>query len=231
MLKNCQDRDYAQATEILDQKLGENWEGETFEDIRLNRNLSGFTSRYLFLSANYEEFTSDAEIPILLKLGELDLKKGARVPELVFSCCKWFPKKDAIQSLIQLRDESDTEEKVVKSVIEFQDHEGLNCLIGLFQMASWYRNRTEEYPSGPMLREIDESCLYLIQLSKDFKLDLSKVLNRTAKNGNTLLSEASVFSENVTEYLLAEKDIRVNSIDDTFITPFFRVRFKVDLSK
>ena len=222
------DRIDAQANELLRQKFGENWNEITYADIRKDLNACGFTSEYLFRSANYKGFSSSAEIQTLLKLAKLDLQKGTTIPQLVFSCCRWFPKREAIQSLIQIR-ENDTEEEVFKSVLEFQDHQGGNCLIYLFQMANGFRIENNfKYPSGPMLHDIEESCLFLIEKAKDLELDLDKILNHTTKDGNTLFFQASSSSERMTKYLLTEKDVRVNSIDHKFVTPFFRVRLKVD---
>ena len=111
-----------EANEILKRELKVKWVEETYEEIRSNPNQSGFTSRYLFLSVNFKEFSSSAETSTLLKLAKLDVQKETTIAELVFSCCKWFPKKEAIKSLIELRKEN--EEKVVESVFKFQDHEG-----------------------------------------------------------------------------------------------------------
>ena len=92
-------------------------------------------------------------------------------------------------------------------------------------MAKKYRSKTGDFPSSQMLHEIEESCLYLIELGRSFNLDMKKILNHTAKDGNTLFSEASIFSERLTEYLLGEK-VKINSVDDSFMTPSFRVRLK-----
>ena len=144
---------------------------------RQNPNDYGFTSEYLFGLANTKEFSSSAKISTLMKLAELDLEKGTTITELVFSCCRWFPKKEAIESLILLRTEDKTEEKVFKTVLEFQDHIGSNCLIVSFQMAMQYRiENNRKYPSGQMLRDIEESCSFLIQKAKDSKLDLDEIL-------------------------------------------------------
>ena len=80
-----------------------------------------------------------------------------------------------------------------------------------------------------MLDDIEESCLFLIGKAKDFELDLDKILNHTTKDGSTLFTGASMYSERITKYLLTEKDVRVNSNDDNFVTPFFRVRLKINL--
>ena len=220
------DRIEIEANEILKQELRVKWDEKTYEEIRLEPHYSGFTSVYLYTSANFKEFTSSAKSSTLLKLAKLDLQKGTTIPELVFSCCKWFPKKEAIESLIELGKECGSEEKVVEGVFEFEDHEGFNCLIVLFIMASWYRNKNNwKYPSGPILDYIEESYSFLIQLAKSAQLDLDKILNHTTESGKTLCSEASFYSEKITKQLMIE-NVQVNSIDDMFITPFSRVRSK-----
>ena len=76
LLENCRDRIYAQATEILNQELGDKWIGLTYEEIRSKYNGCGYAEVYLSMSANYNEFSSSAKIPTMLKLAELDLQKG-----------------------------------------------------------------------------------------------------------------------------------------------------------
>ena len=113
---------------------------------------------------------------------------------------------------------------MIESVFKFQDHLDSSSLIIIFQMASMYKNENnDEYPSGPMLRDIEESCQYMIELAKSSNLDLEKILNRTTRNGRNLLFYASMFSEEITKHLLLQT-VRVNSVDDKFITPSFRVR-------
>ena len=188
--------------------------------------------KYLFETANFEDFSCSSKISTLLKLAKLDLE-GTTIGALVSSCCALFPKKEAIESLVELGNESESEEKVVQSVIEFHSHQGFNCLTVIFSMANAYRNENNEYPSGPMLIEIEESCLFLIQLAKSAKLDLEKILNHTAESGHTLFFLASIFSETITEQLLSETNdhgkmiVRVNSINDLFASSYFRVRLKL----
>ena len=62
-----------EANEILMEELQEEWEGKSFDQIRKNPSSYGFTSQYLFKSANHETKT-------LLKLAELDLKKKQQLP-------------------------------------------------------------------------------------------------------------------------------------------------------
>ena len=138
--------------------------------------------------------------------------------------CKLFPRKEALEKLVEHGKQTETCEKVVKSILEFEDHQGFTCLINLFQMANEYGNETNEYPSGPMLREIEESCFHLIDLAKSFNLDLKKILNHTTKSGTTLFDQASSYSEKATRRLL-EENVQVNSVDHKFVTPFFNVSF------
>ena len=80
------------------------------------------------------------------------------------------------------------------------------------------------------MADIEESCLFLIQLAKSASLDLDKILNQATKTGQTLFANASIYSEKITKQLLTETDInekkivKVNSIDKFFMTPFLRVR-------
>ena len=232
--KTSMERIYAEANEILKQELKEKWGGWTYERLR-GAKFFGFTSFYLLKSANFEEFSSSAKVPILLKLAKLDLQKETTIAELVYSCCFRFPKKEAIESLMDLAKQEEDEEKVIERVFEFQNQNGFSCLIALFDMATAYNNTNNlEYSSGPMLIDIEESCRFLIELAKSAKLDLDKVLNHTTKRGDTLYNNASVSSKKITEQLLMEtndngkKIVKVNSIDHKFQTSFFRVRLKID---
>ena len=74
-----------------------------------------------------------------------------------------------------------------------------------------------------MLRDIEESVAYLIDLAKKFDLNLKKILNQTTKHEATLFFQASAFSEKITKRLIKEQ-VKVNSINDKFMTPFFMVR-------
>ena len=215
------------ANKLLKREFKEKWEEKTYEAIRLDGNLYGFTSQYLWLSANVKEFSSSAETSTLVEFAKLDLEKGTTIAELVFSCCQFFPKKEAIDSLIELGKHNENEKKVIESVFEFQNQSGFNCLISIFDMAVHNRiANNNEFPSGLMLGDIEESCLHMIELAKSSDLDLEKVLNHPTKNGQTLFFLASINSELITRRLLLEP-VRANSITDKFITPYFRVRFEV----
>ena len=166
LLKNCRDRNYAQATEIMIQELGDEWmKLKTYENIRSTPTAYGYATMYLVSSANFKEFSSSAEIPIMIKLAKLDLYKGTTIPELIFTCCRFFPTKNALQQLIQLG-MNQSEEKMVKSVFDFKDYQDSNCLTGLFCLATKYSSPFEQFPSGPMLQNIEESFFLSDRIGK-----------------------------------------------------------------
>ena len=120
---------------------------------------------------------------------------------------------------------------MIESVLEFQDYLGGNCLIHLFQIAYAFRRDSWCDPSGPMLSDIEESCLYFVRKIKEFKLDSRKLLNHTTKYGGNFFTAASMFSETITRYLLTEKDVWVNAIDHQYLTPSLGVRLTIDYSR
>ena len=115
------DRIDAEANKILKRELQERWDEETYVEIRREPSQYGFMGVYLWKTANLLEFSCSAEIPTMLKLAEFDLQKGTTITELVYSCCQRFPKKEAIESLIRLGKQKESEEKVVERVFEFQN--------------------------------------------------------------------------------------------------------------
>ena len=179
-----------EANDILSLEM-DNWEWKTYEEIRNNSERSGFTSEYLWKSANFTEFSTSAKVPIMMQLAKLDLQKETSITELVFSCCLWFPKKDALQSLIELGKQTQSEEEVVRAVFGYSDHNGMNCLKALSDLKS--RCKRTIAPS-PMLGDIEESRLYLIDLAKSSTLDLDRILTHTANDETTFIFEASTFS-------------------------------------
>ena len=172
---NSMDEIDAEANEILKSELNGLWYDQSYEQIRKNPDFYGFTAKYLSPSANPKELSSSANISTLLKLAKLDLQKRTTIAELVFSCCVWFPNKKAIESLIDLGKQSETEEKVIRSIFQFEDNDGNTCLTVIFNLAILYRRKNNKKPSGPMLSDIEDSCLFLIQLAKSVNLGLDKI--------------------------------------------------------
>ena len=70
--------------------------------------------------------------------------------------------------------------------------------------------------------QIEAMVEYLIQLGDQHKLNLAQILNHKAKNGTTLFYMASSYSEKVAKILI-QRNIRVNTVDQKFMTPEFKV--------
>ena len=231
----------AKALEILNDELKGRWQiKETYEQIRrADPDFYGFTSAYLYLSC-YRQFSVSPNISVLLKLAELDLKKGTSIGELVFTCCQCCPKKEAVRSLIDLAKQGESQEKVVGRIFEFEQQEGVNCLIATFRMAAVFEHVRENAPPSVLqkfkhrwdetpafLADIEETCIFLIRLARSANLDLDKILNHTMANGKTLFHLAAHHSEKIAKYLLKE-NVKINSITDDFFTPSLKVRFEKD---
>ena len=131
-------------------------------------------------------------------------------------------KKEALEKLVELGKRSETGENVTKSLLEFQNNYGFTCLTILFSGPGEYVSETEKLPPQLMLRGIEECCEYLIDLAKFYNLDLKKILNQTTKAGLTVFHLASKLSEKLTRRLI-EENVQVNSINNYFVTPYFRV--------
>ena len=212
------------AEKVLKQKLKVKWDEKSFEKVQSDE--YGFTNAYLLNSANREELSSTAKTSTLVKLAKLDVEKGTTIPELVFSCCWWHPKKKSINKLIELGKQmsEQSEKEFIESVFKFRNQQGESCLTVLFEMAAAYRNRTQEYPSDQMMHNIEESFLFLTELAKSVGLD--KYLDHTTDCGETPFFSASMYSEKLADVLL--KNVKVNTINHNFLTPSFRVSFKID---
>ena len=221
------DRIDAEANFLLLHELKE-WNILTYQQVRFIPTSYGFTSEYLCISGlntYMEDFVFSTKIPIMLQLAELDLQKETTIAELVFSCCQYYPKKEAIEKLVELGKQKRNEKEVVRSLFEFRNNEDFNCLIVLFGTANIYRIKTGSFIDGPVLFDIENSCKYLIELAKTYELDLEKILNQVTKDAVTLFQLASTYSEEITEYLLKEA-VAVNTVDILFMTPLFRVSLK-----
>ena len=69
------DRIDTQANETLKQELREKWDETTYEEIRKDPNLCGFTSEYLFACTNFKDFSSERQ-----KLGYRAVMEQADCP-------------------------------------------------------------------------------------------------------------------------------------------------------
>ena len=112
----------------------------------------------------------------------------------------------------------------MKSILEFTNQNGTNCLMASFQPMWRYTKETGELPlnSPGMVSEIEETLLFLIEEGKTHGVEMSTILNMRQKNGSTLFGWATQFSEKISLALL-ERNVVVNTISSDFTTPEFVV--------
>ena len=107
----------------------------------------------------------------------------------------------------------------MKSILEYTDKFGNNCLMVSFQPMWQYNDRTDEDPttSTGMFTEIEETILYLIKEGEKYGVDMKTILDTRNKSGSTIFSLATKYSENIALALL-ERDVTVNTIISKFNT-------------
>ena len=112
----------------------------------------------------------------------------------------------------------------MKSILEYTNEDGNNCLMISFQPMSKYKNKTKKWPttSTGMFTEIEEAIMFLIDEGEKHGVDTKTVIDTRNKNGNTLFYGAAQYSEKIALALL-ERDVIVNTITSDFGTPFFKV--------
>ena len=148
---------------------------------------------------------------------------GTNIPELVFTCCNFCPKKQFIEGIINLEKTIEISE-LVESIFDFKNEYGYNCMIVSFNMMEWHKNETGNVPDSSleMFNEIESTVLYFIKLAVDNNLNLDKILNWVTENGETLFFRASFYSESLALELLS-RNVDVKTVDNLFITPLFQV--------
>ena len=171
---------------------------------------------------SYQLIKSEMENKLIFCLS-LFQSLGTSIPQLVFACCQHCPKKSFIEAIIKLGNTMDMA-TLAKSIFEFANKNGNNCLTILFDMMTLYFNRARKFPdsSMPMFVEIESTARYLIKLAEDNNLNMDDVLNHTANDGTTLFEQAAMYSESLANELMKKKVV-VTTVNDLFEIPRFRV--------
>ena len=88
-----------------------------------------------------------------------------------------------------------------------------------------YYIETKQAPDSSivMFNEIESLFIYLIQLAEKNNIDMDRLINVTDYAGESLFHAATVYSEKISIELI-KRNVKVNTIDNNFITPRFRVR-------
>ena len=92
-------------------------------------------------------------------------------------------------------------------------------------MTAYYQRNNQNLPSASndLFRENEATVEYLIQLADQHKLNTRQILNHKGKDGTTLFYLAAYFSEKMAKILIQRNDVEVNTVDQLFMTPEFRV--------
>ena len=214
------DKALVEAKALLKQELGKN---RTYEQLR-NLKYNGYADYYLQQKKEHETLTTKADLNTMIQFARFDYTLGATIAEMIFDCCKHAPKKEFVENILAL-DKTTDKATLVTSLFDYKSKNGANCLIVSFAMPIWYRNKTGAAPDATtgLMPEINKTIRYLIKLGDDHKVDMARVLNQTTKTGQTLFMGASSFSEEVASDLLRRRCVDVNTVNNIFMTPSFKV--------
>lgn len=213
------------AKALLEQKTGKCF---SYEELR-KKGLTGYAAMYMNETKDVKNLTTAAELDTMMKLAQFDHALGTTIPQLIFACCLNAPKREFLESLFSL----DSRSKIVSlgdelnsviDVLSITDKDGCNCLMACFELAVQYRRETGKYPEQTtgLMADIEGCVQYLIEKGKSNNVDVNLLLNHTSRHGNTLFHLASQFSEKLAKQLL-DLNVNVKTVNDSFITPSFRV--------
>ena len=142
------------------------------------------------------------------------------------SCSEGYQSKRIIEELIEesSKQQGANKENVVQEIFT-HEKAGRNCLHIAFKMMQDYYNETGQLPnrSFEALNWFEEYFIYLLDLAEQNHVDKKRAINKTDKTGISIFHLATLFSELVSNALMS-LDVKVNRIDNQFITPDFRVR-------
>ena len=101
-------------------------------------------------------------------------------------------------------------------------------MIASFDLMGYYTyHNNDNYPdaSTGLFREIEATIEYLIRLGDQYNLNMNEILNHKAKDGTTLFYQAAYYSEKMAKILI-QRNVKVNTVDEKFMTPSFQVSNK-----
>ena len=152
---------------------------------------------------------------------------GTTIQELVFMCCLSYPKADVIDELIELSD-SRSSKNLIQSIFNYEN-KGRNCLCAAFEAMILYDQHNQDntdaialMPLTPIYHDIESLILHLLQLAEMEKVNMDSILNSADESGQSIFHRATDYSFNITKELL-RRNVKVNRIDFSFCTPYFRV--------
>ena len=115
-------------------------------------------------------------------------------------------------------------EKLVQTIFSYEFRGG-NCLFAATHMMREYSAQTNQMPDSSigMFNDYESLFIYLLQLAERNNVDIDRVINHTTDAGSSLLHHSTLYSEKISLELI-NRNVKVNRIDNRFVTPRFLVR-------
>ena len=98
-----------------------------------------------------------------------------------------------------------------------------------FDLMSKYKNKNNDNDpdaSIGLFSEIEATIEFLIEWGDQYNLNMEAILNHKGNDGKTLFWWAAYYSEKVATMLL-QRNVKVNTVDQKFMIPVFRVSNKL----
>ena len=92
-------------------------------------------------------------------------------------------------------------------------------------MMRFYTIETKRLPDSSivMFNEIESLFIYMLQLAERNNINMNQLIKNTTEAGRSILYDATLHSEKISHELIKRK-VKVNSINNEFRTPVFKVR-------
>ena len=147
---------------------------------------------------------------------------GTTIPELIWSCCAWYPNQNTIDELLKLDDTTDMEQ-LVQSLFNYENR-GTTCLYASLMLMGRNYGKTKQLPNSSikMYNEIESLFIYLLELAEQNNVDMDRAINSTDETGQSIIELATLYSENISHELI-NRNVKVQRINSDFITPLFIV--------
>ena len=108
------------------------------------------------------------------------------------------------------------------TILEFQDENGHNCLMACYNMLYEYVGKGNDLNQTPMKKPTEETIEFLIEMGRDNRVDMARVINNVPKDGATLFNASTDLSEKVF-LLLISMQVKVSEITYLFAVVDFKV--------
>lgn len=214
------------AKDLLRSELGGGF-GDVDYDWLITEGLSGYTHLYLSATVNRDLCSTQARGEVIKELAQCDLEKGTQLNKIVFECCALAPMKEIIEEVIanafSMTEYDEPSGKMIAEILECKNENGINCLMNCFELLIHYANTGNDPKETAMKKAVEETIQFLLEIGRDNGVEMTRVINHTTEDGQTLIQQSTGLSLKVSSILMA-MNVRTNTIDGTFQTVNFKVK-------